>query len=95
MALLVFDFECDACSHVFHDLVEGPGGTPEECPSCSSHEGFTRLMSAPAVLTTIVPSYPGSKRVKAGYQHTHNRPAEKKDRQVSMYGAHKGKNNGA
>jgi hypothetical protein len=43
-------------------------------------------MSAPAVLSKIVPVYPGSKKHKAGYVHTHgDRPAEKAGSQVSMY----------
>jgi hypothetical protein len=32
-----------------------------------------------------VVDYPGSKVRKAGYQHTHNRSAERKGSQVSMH----------
>ena len=81
-----FDFECLECHHTFDDLVEGVGGKPEECPQCGQSFSFQKLPSAMNIASTIVPSYPGSKRVKAGYQHTHNRPAEKKGTQVSMHG---------
>jgi len=84
-----FDFECGTCAEVFADLVSDAQPQPEACPSCGATTGFARRMSAPAVMSTIVPSYPGSKRVKAGYQHTHNRPAEKKGSQISMYGSDK------
>ena len=79
-----FDFECSACQHTFDDYVEGVEGMPESCPSCGSSFSFKKIPSAPTLLTEIIPSYPGSKRLKAGYQHTHNRPAEKKSSQVSM-----------
>ncbi len=84
-----FNFECEKCGEVFDDLVEGIEGKPESCPRCSSATGFTKLPSAINLAETVIPSYPGSKRIKAGYQHTHNRPAEKKGRQISMHGAHK------
>lgn len=81
-----YDFECDECQHLFNDLVEGVSGLPEECPACKSPKGFTKRMSAPMVPKVIVIDYPGSKRFKAGYVHTHaDRPAEKKASQVSMF----------
>jgi len=79
-----YDFECLACSHVFDEYVEGADGMPDVCPQCVSTFSFHKLPSAPALLKEIIPSYPGSNRLKAGYQHTHNRPAEKKGTQVSM-----------
>lgn len=86
MSWKCYEFLCEVCEGVFEDLVKGTEGLPESCELCGAAGPFVRQVSAPAVLTTIVPSYPGAKRVKAGYQHTHNRPAEKKDRQVSMAG---------
>ena len=86
-----FDFECQKCGETFEGLVEGTEGQPEECPRCSSTAGFTKVLSAVALAKKMVPTYPGSKRLKAGYQHTHNRAAEKSGRQVSMHGAYKDK----
>jgi putative FmdB family regulatory protein len=80
-----YDFECAACAHTFDDYVEGVEGKPEQCPACGASDAFKKLPSTWSFPTTIVVDYPGSKRLKAGYVHTHNRPAEKKDSQVSMY----------
>lgn len=45
---------------------------------CVCGTQMTRLISAPKTLTTIVPTYPGSQKHKAGYVHRHvNRPATK------------------
>lgn len=89
--LKCFDFECDKCGEIFEDLVEGAAGQPDKCPQCSSTTGFTRVLNAVALAKKVIPSYPGSKRIKAGYQHTHNRPAEKPGTQISMHGAYKNK----
>lgn len=80
-----FDFECNGCAATFSDYVEGVEGKPEVCVKCGSVTGFTKLPSVCVYPTTIVIDYPGSKRFKAGYQHTHARPAENKGSQVSMY----------
>ena len=90
MAWVTYNFSCGKCAHRFDDMVQREVGYPDECPECHATENFTRFLSAPALMGTIVPSYPGSKRLKAGYQHTHNRAAEKKERQVSMYTPKKG-----
>lgn len=82
-----FDFECDTCKHVFDALVYGLTAFPECCPECSGTKGFTRQLCAPPVPTKIIIDYPGSKRFKAGYVHSHaDRPAEKQRSQVSMHG---------
>ncbi len=83
--LKIYDFECQSCQTVFEELVEDISGLPEKCPVCLSTKTFKKIMAAPNLATTIVVSYPGSKQFKAGYQHTHNRPAEKKDKQFSMF----------
>jgi putative FmdB family regulatory protein len=82
-----FDFECETCSHEFLDMVEGVEGQPECCPSCGVRSGFKKLISLPSIPRKIIVDYPGSKRFKAGYVHTHaDRPAEKASSQVSMRG---------
>jgi len=67
-------------------MVQGVEGKPDFCPECGSKQGFKKLISLPSIPTKIIVDYPGSKRFKAGYQHTHaDRSAEKKGSQVSMY----------
>jgi len=83
-----YDYECTECGSVFEEMINSSNPEPIECASCGSAK-VDRRMPSPAVLTSIVPSYPGSKRVKAGYQHTHNRPAEKAGSQVSMFSTKK------
>jgi len=80
-----YDFECGICETVFDAYVEGSEGLPEQCMACTNKTNFKKLPSVCASPTTIVVSYPGSKQFKAGYVHTHARPAEKKGSQVSMY----------
>jgi hypothetical protein len=80
-----FNFECQSCSNEFSDYVEGVDGQPEACPACEKSEGFKKLSSGWSSPTTIIVDYPGSKRLKAGYVHQYNRPAEKKGSQVSMH----------
>jgi putative FmdB family regulatory protein len=87
--LKIYDFECQFCQKVFEDLVEDILGLPEKCPMCSSTESFTKVLSASNLANTIIVSYPGSKQFKAGYQHTHARPAEKKSTQFSMFSGKK------
>jgi putative FmdB family regulatory protein len=74
----IYDFQCERCEHVCEDELcsnaEAEKGL--RCPSCGGD--MTRLMGAPRVFTTIIPTYPGSKRHKAGHVHKFaNRPAEK------------------
>jgi putative FmdB family regulatory protein len=85
----VYDYECQDCSFLDEHFINTSSEEPILCEKCGS-SNMRRCLSSPAVLTKIVPSYPGSKRVKAGYQHTHNRPAEKAASQVSMYKPNKG-----
>lgn len=84
-----YDFECEACHHNFDDYVEGTEGSPEQCPACHRAGGFKKLPGTFSSPTTIVVDYPGSKRLKAGYTHAYNRPAEKKGSQVSMHRSQK------
>lgn len=72
-----YDYRCEN-SHEF-ELRCSISAKPEapECPTCGavSRGVITR---APAVPTTIVVAYPGSKKFKAGYVHSHgDRRSEK------------------
>ena len=40
-----------------------------KCPECGETAKF--VLCAPALVTNIVVDYPGSKKFKAGYQHSH------------------------
>jgi putative FmdB family regulatory protein len=83
--LKIFDFECPSCQANFEGLVENIDGQPEGCPQCSSTGPFRKLPGRLNLAEKIIVDHPGSKKLKAGYQHTHNRPAEKKNTQFSMY----------
>lgn len=82
--LKIFNFECLSCDHTFEELVEGVEGKPEACPECSASKEFKKLPAMCSSPTKIIVDYPGSKKFKAGYQHTHNLDAEKKGRQVTV-----------
>lgn len=84
--LKTFEFECAACGYEFEDIVEGVDGKPDFCAECGAMDGFKKLISVANIPTKIVVDYPGSKRFKAGYVHTHgDRPAERQGSQVSMH----------
>jgi hypothetical protein len=83
--LKIFDFECLTCKAQFEGLVEGINGQPDNCSLCHSTGPFSKLPVRINLAEKIIVDYPGSKRLKAGYQHTHNRPAENKSTQFSMY----------
>lgn len=69
------DYRCRECGHRFEYLHQTTEDI-EVCPQCGSNEADLQLGGHQ--LTTIIPSYPGCKKVKAGYVHTHgDRPAEK------------------
>ncbi len=70
----LYDYKCSKCAHIEEDIC--PAGTKTiECEKC--WETSARFFgSAPAYLTTIIPSYPGCKKVRAGYIHSHgDRPS--------------------
>lgn len=70
----IYDYECTCGTRVDNELAKLDEDV--HCPKCKAV--MTRLDCAPKTLTTIVPTYPGSKRHKAGYVHKHgNRPSEK------------------
>lgn len=64
----MYDFQC-ANGHQFEDIC-GVNDLPA-CPECGGSTEKVWNHVAP-VLTAIIPDYPGSKRLKAGYQHTNH-----------------------
>lgn len=78
----VFDYHCPVCDRTYKDqLVTAKEEDNVFCGECSTKElnvPLEKLIGAPRQFTTITPTYPGSKRHKAGYQHQFvNRPATK------------------
>ncbi|MGD9209123.1 MAG: zinc ribbon domain-containing protein [Desulfobacteraceae bacterium] len=70
----IYDYECPQCGKFKQNTLVNE----KEHIFCECGTLMTRLMCAPKILTTIIPTYPGSQRRKAGYQHKHvNRPATK------------------
>lgn len=74
----IYDLSCPNCEHeepnALYSIKEVEDGV--KCPECDTV--MERAMGAPNIFTTIIPTYPGSQKHKAGYQHLHvNRPAEK------------------
>ena len=70
------DYKCSVCDHVEEDMQ--PYGTKTiACSECGEvSEKF--YGKAPVWLTTIIPSYAGCKKVKAGYVHSHaDRPSSR------------------
>jgi hypothetical protein len=70
----IYDFNC-TCGHV---LTNALAKLDEEvlCEKCG--KPMTREMGAPHTFTSIIPTYPGSAKFKAGYVHKFgNRPATK------------------
>lgn len=77
MPFIVVDFECPKCGakhpNVLFDEKKDKWPRCKEC-----RKKLMRKMPAPKELTTIVPTYPGSKQYKAGHVHKFkNRPATK------------------
>jgi hypothetical protein len=65
-----YDFGCKQ-EHFFEyrcHFEDRPDTLP--CPVCGE-SAKPVLLGMPSVFTTIIPSYPGSKRLKAGYQLSH------------------------
>jgi putative FmdB family regulatory protein len=72
----MYDFKCPDCECEIDELVKNSSSTVP-CPECGKK--MKRLWRrGPVTLTTIIPSYPGSLKQKAGYVHSHgDRPATK------------------
>lgn len=68
--------DCDAKNELLLEREEQP-----ICPTCGSKN--MEISLGGNLFSTIVPSYPGCKKHKAGYMHQYkNRPAEKISVQV-------------
>ena len=74
---MLYDYDC-AQGHRFEirsSVADKPVAPP--CPECGEPAHFV-ITKAPALFTTIIPSYPGSLKLKAGYVHSHgDKPATK------------------
>jgi DNA-directed RNA polymerase subunit RPC12/RpoP len=70
------DYCCMACG-TDYEFLHHPAEEMAICPNCGSDKAESRA-SCGKLLTVIIPVYPGCKRVKAGFVHSHgDRPAEK------------------
>ena len=70
------DYYCRSCG-ADYEFLHHPMDEPATCPKCSSVDAEKRG-TAGKLLSVIVPVYPGSKKKKAGWIHSHgDRPAEK------------------
>ena len=68
------DFECPKCGNEVEEIVkvDEDGKLVEKlrCDACGEAMEII-FKKAPVMFSTIVPDYPGSKKIKAGYVHTH------------------------
>lgn len=66
---------CQTCGEGY-EFTHHPMDEQNVCPACGSTKADLTLGGT--LLTTIIPIYPGCKRLKAGHVHSHgDRPAEK------------------
>ena len=66
----IYDYRCPS-GHIHEHrcrIADRPAELP--CPDCGA-SSKQAIIAAPALPTTIVVDYPGSKKHKAGYRHTH------------------------
>jgi len=72
-----FDYVCPHCSaQKIGEIVDDEEECEVLCDACNNP--MERKHPAPRTFSTIVPTYTGSAKYKAGYVHKHvNRPAEK------------------
>lgn len=69
------DFECPNCGAECEEIV-----TLTEVLKCTTCDSTMKKVfkKAPVTFGTIIADYPGAKKIKAGYVHTHaDRPATK------------------
>ncbi len=65
----MYDYQCMSCGHEEEDVM--PSNTKViPCSKCGEKSERVFVSCAKA-LTTIIPSYPGCKKHRAGYVHTH------------------------
>jgi hypothetical protein len=74
--MLVFDYQCPGCDRPEENVLVEHADDDVVCPTCGAV--MTRLAAAPKIFSTIIPTYPGSDRLKAGGVHKAQRqPATK------------------
>lgn len=72
----LYDFKCNQCGNVEEEIVDS-GVLTVTCVQCGGVAERIYL-TCPKQLTVIIPDYPGCKKHRAGYVHTHaDRPATK------------------
>jgi len=82
MNMKVFDYKCPRCERE-HERVYVTKDEEDKqfCGECSTPDESVKLEKLIGGSTTfkkIIPTYPGSQKLKAGYVHKHvNRPATK------------------
>lgn len=73
---MIKTYKCDPCDYVF-EFNHHPKDQVAECDKCKSTV-LTRIPDGGISFSTIIPDYPGAKKLKAGYVHKFvNKPAEK------------------
>jgi len=73
----MYDYECEDCGHADEFIRPSDSKKSITCPKCGKRMSPV-WRNAPKQMVTVIPSYPGCKRQKAGYMHSHgDRPAEK------------------
>jgi len=78
--LIMREFQCQDCKATKEDLVDSTNPITTDCPKCGSFNLVPCLgiPTGSSIPTVTIPTYPGCKRRKAGYQHKYvNRPATK------------------
>ena len=74
---MLYDYDCSE-GHRFEirsSIADKPSAPV--CPECGALAKFV-FTKAPVLFTTIIPSYPGALKQKAGYVHSHgDKPATK------------------
>ncbi len=77
----VYDFGCSAGDeHLFEhrcSIADKPASIPCPVEGCEL-QATQKHIGVPAMPTTIIVDYPGSKRLKAGYVHSHGPKAATK-----------------
>ena len=65
-----YDFKCPTCDILVEISCKiADRENAYSCATCGNP--LIRQMSTPITCTTIIPYYPGSKKVSAGYVHSH------------------------
>ena len=72
------DYECQACKTTFEALRRNSDIAMPKCNACDTNLHVRKIVSHVTVFNVIVPTGVGTKKLKAGYEHSYrDRPAEK------------------